>query len=72
MLRVFLLGGRWGPVPSPVFLALGGACLSAGVGVLLLTSGSTFAVVGTIEAAVFGLSGTVLLAVGGLRRKRGR
>jgi hypothetical protein len=69
MIRFLLLGGRWGPVPAPAFLALAGACLGAALLSFLYTLGSAFETVGRIEAGIFAIAGVTLLSVG-LHRRR--
>ncbi len=71
MLRFFLLGGRWGPVPAVLLVVLGAAALGAAGIVLVVTAGGPFSWVGTIEAVVFALIGAALLSVGLVRRGKG-
>lgn len=70
MLRIFLLGGRWGPVPAVLFVVLGAAALGAAAIVLVVTDGGPFSWVGSIEAGVFAVAGAALLGVGLARRGR--
>lgn len=72
MIRYLLLGGRWGPVPWNVLVALGVACLAAAaLFVLLVPSWSTYLLPGLIEAGGLGGAGVVLLAIGARRRAAG-
>ncbi len=71
LLRGVLLGGRPGPLPARLVLALGASVLAAGFGLLVLTSGTPLAGTGAIEAVVFGGAAALLLAVGWWRRRRG-
>ncbi len=71
MLRFFLLGGRWGPVPAALFVVIGVAAFGAAGIVLAATLGTPLAPVGSAEALVFVLVGSVLAVLGLVRRRRG-
>lgn len=71
MLRYGLLGGTRPPLPWEFFITLGGAALVAGVlYVVLFPFWSTYPAVGLVETAAFGVAGSILIAVGGIRRGR--
>jgi hypothetical protein len=71
MIRFLLLGGRWGPVPWNVFVALGASCLMAMVLVVLLYPlWSTLPLLGAIETTMLSAAGAGLLGVGAHRRAR--
>lgn len=70
MIRWGVLGGRWGPVPWPIFLVLGAAFLGSAGLLAVLTWGSPWFGLRLVEASGALVAGTVLLAVGFHRRAR--
>ena len=71
MLRYGLLGGTRPPLPWEFFVTIGGAGLAAGgLFVALFPFWRAYPLVGLIETAAFGVAGSVLIAVGGVRRRR--
>ncbi len=72
MIRFFLLGGQWGPVPSSMLLALGGSAIAAAGLLFLLAPSPAYLWLVAVESAVLGGIGSGLLAVGALRRRRER
>jgi len=72
MLRWWLLGGRWPPLPWELFITLGAAVLAAGgLFAFLFPLWGAYPWVGFIEVGIFGVAGCTLIGFGAVRRSRG-